>query len=68
MLLEMRCQIEAMRALGCWSAAAMDRAAKHPDPAVRLREQRRVDVLIPVVKGLSTTNIVKKILGNHNKE
>ena len=24
--------------------------------------------LIPVVKGLSTTNIVKKILGNHNKE
>ena len=68
MLLEMRCQIEAMRALGCWSAAAMDRAAKHPDPAVRLREQRRVDVLIPIVKGWSTeigTQITSQALQVH---
>ena len=54
MLLEMRCQIEAMRALGCCTAAAMDRAERHPEAQVRQQQQRRVDVLIPIVKGWST--------------
>jgi 3-(methylthio)propanoyl-CoA dehydrogenase len=44
MLLSMRAQIEAMRALACYAAAAID--AAHRDP----RRQHRADLLIPVVK------------------
>ena len=44
MLLSMRAQIEAMRALACYAGAAID--AAHRDP----RKQHRADLLIPVVK------------------
>ena len=44
MLLSMRAQTEAMRALACYAAAAID--AAHRDP----RQQHRADLLIPVVK------------------
>ncbi len=54
MLMTMRSQIEAMRALACLTAASMDRAAAHPESAVRAVEQARVDLLIPVVKGWCT--------------
>ncbi|MEX0730704.1 MAG: acyl-CoA dehydrogenase [Aquisalimonadaceae bacterium] len=54
MLLTMRSQTEAMRAL-CYDAAwSMDMAAHHADAAVRQRQQARVDLLIPVVKGWCT--------------
>jgi alkylation response protein AidB-like acyl-CoA dehydrogenase len=50
MLLSMRTQTEAMRALACYAAAASDEAHRAPDEAARFRAQRRADLLIPVVK------------------
>ena len=54
MLLSMRAQTEAMRALAYYTAGAIDRARHHPDGDVRVAQQRRVDLLIPVVKAWST--------------
>lgn len=54
MLLTMRCQIEAQRALACYSAAALDRASRHPVPQERQRNQALLNFLIPIVKGWST--------------
>jgi acyl-CoA dehydrogenase len=54
MLMRMKSQTEAMRALAYTVAAAMDRAARHPEAAVRERAQAFVDLMIPVVKGWCT--------------
>jgi len=54
MLLQMRAQTEAMRALAYYTAGAIDRARHHPDAETRAAHQRRVDLLIPVVKAWST--------------
>ncbi|MDQ5910715.1 MAG: 3-(methylsulfanyl)propanoyl-CoA dehydrogenase [Pseudomonadota bacterium] len=54
MLLTMKAQNEAMRALAYVVAVHMDLGRKHPDSATRQRHQARVDLLIPVVKGWST--------------
>ena len=54
MLLEMKCRIEAMRALSLYTAAAEDRAIRHADEGERMRSQNLVDVLIPIVKGWSS--------------
>jgi hypothetical protein len=54
MLMLMKSQTEAMRALAYVVAAAMDVAARHPDKAMRERNQAFVDLMIPVVKGWST--------------
>jgi len=54
MLMLMKSQTEAMRALAYVVAAAMDVAARHPDKATRERNQAFVDLMIPVVKGWST--------------
>ena len=54
MLMTMKAQNEAMRALAYVVAKHMDLARHHPDPAVRKIHQARVDLLIPVVKGWST--------------
>jgi alkylation response protein AidB-like acyl-CoA dehydrogenase len=54
MLMLMRSQVEAMRALAYSVAAANDTAARHPDAAERARNQAYVDLMIPVVKGWST--------------
>ncbi len=54
MLMLMKSQVEAMRALAYVVAAALDAAARHPDPAERKRSQLFVDLMIPVVKGWST--------------
>jgi len=51
MLIEMQCQIEAMRALSLYTASAQDFASRHPDDAKRADSQIVVDVLTPVVKG-----------------
>jgi len=53
-LMTMRSSIEAMRALGLECAGAFDRARKHPDAAVREYQQRRGELLTPLVKGWST--------------
>jgi 3-(methylthio)propanoyl-CoA dehydrogenase len=54
MLLQMRAQTEAMRALAYYTAGAIDRARHHPQTETRAMQQRRVDLLIPVVKAWST--------------
>ncbi len=54
MLLTMKAQIEAMRALCYGVAGDMDMARHHPDAEARRTHQARVDLLIPVVKGWCT--------------
>jgi len=54
MLMTMRAQIEAMRALGYYTAAGIDGALKHPDREQARRTQDRVDLLIPIVKAWFT--------------
>ncbi len=54
MLMLMRANTEAMRALAYSVAAAHDAAARHPDVAERAQNQAYVDLMIPVVKGWST--------------
>jgi 3-(methylsulfanyl)propanoyl-CoA dehydrogenase len=56
MLMSMKSQTEAMRALAYVVGAASDLAHRHPDPAVRAERQAFVDLLIPVVKGWCTEN------------
>jgi hypothetical protein len=54
MLMTMRAETEAMRAVGYMTSAAMDNARRHPDPEARKRHQAFVDFMIPIVKGWST--------------
>jgi 3-(methylthio)propanoyl-CoA dehydrogenase len=59
MLMRMKAQTEATRALAYVVAAATDRAEHHPDDAVRRSQQAFVDLMIPVVKGWSTETAVE---------
>jgi len=54
MLMLMKSQTEAMRALAYVVASALDVAARHPDAKMREQNQAFVDLMIPVVKGWST--------------
>jgi len=54
MLLLMRAETEAMRALAYYTAGAIDRARHSGDADERAAQQRRVDLLIPVVKAWCT--------------
>jgi hypothetical protein len=54
MLMTMRAQIEAMRALVAFVAGSVDRARRHPEAAERARHQTVVDLLTPVVKAWCT--------------
>jgi alkylation response protein AidB-like acyl-CoA dehydrogenase len=54
MLMLMKSQTEAARALAYVVAASMDAMHRHPDPDTRKRNQAFVDLMIPVVKGWST--------------
>ncbi|MDW8371587.1 MAG: acyl-CoA dehydrogenase [Geminicoccaceae bacterium] len=54
MLVRMRAQIAAMRALCYWTAGFVDRAAHDPDPSERARAADRVALLTPVVKAWCT--------------
>lgn len=54
MLATMRAETEAMRALCYWVAARMDEARREPNPEVRAKSQRLLDLLIPVVKAYCT--------------
>jgi alkylation response protein AidB-like acyl-CoA dehydrogenase len=54
MLLSMRAQTEAMRALAYVTAAALDNARRHPDAEARKRHQAFADLMIPIVKGWCT--------------
>jgi alkylation response protein AidB-like acyl-CoA dehydrogenase len=54
MLMSMRSQTEAMRALSYFAAATLDKAKHHPDPAEKRRNQGLLDLLTPIVKGWCT--------------
>ena len=54
MLMLMKSQTEAMRALAYVTAAAQDKASHHNDEGVRKQEQAFVDLMTPVVKGWLT--------------
>lgn len=56
MLLSMKSRCEAMRALACEVAVAMDIAQRDTCEASRRTQQEFVDLMIPVVKGWSTEN------------
>jgi acyl-CoA dehydrogenase len=54
MLLSMKAQTEAMRALAYVTAAALDNAHSHPDAEARKRHQAFAELMIPIVKGWCT--------------
>jgi len=54
MLLSMRSQTEACRALASFAAGFYDRAHHHTDEAERARAQAAYEFLVPLVKGYST--------------
>jgi hypothetical protein len=54
MLMSMRSQVEAMRALSYFAAATLDKAKHHPDAAEKRRNQALLDLLTPIVKGWCT--------------
>jgi acyl-CoA dehydrogenase len=58
MLMLMKSRTEALRAVACVVAAAMDRARCHVDAAERSRSQAFVDLMIPVVENWSTESAI----------
>lgn len=54
MLLTMKSQIEALRAVALYASFQLDLGARHPDIAIKTAAQARGDLLIPVVKACST--------------
>jgi 3-(methylthio)propanoyl-CoA dehydrogenase len=58
MLLLMKSQTEAMRALAAIVAVSLDAARLHPDAEERERHQAVADLMIPVIKGWCTENSV----------
>jgi 3-(methylthio)propanoyl-CoA dehydrogenase len=58
MLLLMKSQTEAMRAIAAVVAVALDGARLHPSAEDRQRYQAFADLMIPVIKGWSTENAV----------
>lgn len=54
MLMLMRSMTEAMRAVGYCAAGTMDIAHASPDNDIKQRASRRVDLMIPIVKGWFT--------------
>ncbi|HZX30807.1 MAG TPA: acyl-CoA dehydrogenase family protein, partial [Rhodocyclaceae bacterium] len=58
MLMSMRSQVEAMRALAYVTAAALDNAHSNPDETEQKKAQAFADLMIPVVKGWSTENSI----------
>ncbi|MGF7111456.1 alkylation response protein AidB-like acyl-CoA dehydrogenase [Pseudomonas laurylsulfatiphila] len=58
MLLMMRSQTEAMRAVAYSLASARDLAARHPDPRVRDERQAFVNLMIPIFKGWASETAI----------
>ena len=54
MLMSMRSQVQAARAMACMAAAAYDMGHNHPDDDIRKHNTAVYDFLVPLVKGWST--------------
>jgi acyl-CoA dehydrogenase len=59
MLMSMKAQVEAMRALAAAACTALDLAHRHPDREQRLQYQAAFDLLTPVVKGWCTEQSIE---------
>ncbi len=59
MLMSMKSQTEAMRALASLASAELDKALLHPERAQRARHQAMFDLLTPVVKGWCTEQSIE---------
>lgn len=59
MLMSMKAQTEAMRALATLASAHLDKALLHPDKAQRAGNQAMFDLLTPVVKGWCTEQSIE---------
>lgn len=59
MLMTMKAQVEAMRALAYVTAAALDLQQKHPDEAERKAQRAFVEFMIPIVKGWCTETAIE---------
>jgi acyl-CoA dehydrogenase len=59
MLMGMKAQTEAMRALATLASAHLDKALLHPDKAERAKNQAMFDLLTPVVKGWCTEQSIE---------
>jgi acyl-CoA dehydrogenase len=59
MLMSMKSQIEAMRALAYVTAASLDRAHKSPDETVRRQQRAFAEFMIPIVKGWCTETAIE---------
>lgn len=71
MLMGMRAFTEAARGLGLGLALQLDLAARHPDPSVRARAERRCALLTPVIKahftdqGVECANVALQCFGGY---
>ena len=54
MLMTMKSQVEAMRAVAYVGMAAFDKASRHPDAEEKQRQQTLVELLTPIIKGWCT--------------
>lgn len=59
LLMTMRAQIEAARALSYVAAAASDAGHFHPDEKIRKASQSFYEYLVPIVKGWATENAIE---------
>jgi len=59
MLMSMKAQIEAMRALSYVTAASLDLSNKSPDDSVRKEHRAFVEFMIPIVKGWCTETAIE---------
>jgi len=59
MLMSMKAQIEAMRALSYVTAASLDLSNKSPDESVRKEHRAFVEFMIPIVKGWCTETAIE---------
>jgi acyl-CoA dehydrogenase len=59
MLMNMKAQTEAMRALATLASSHLDKALMHPDKAERAKHQAMFDLLTPVVKGWCTEQSIE---------
>ena len=63
MLMTMKAETEAMRAVAYAAARAIDFARRHGDPRVRAQHQARLDLMTPIVKGCTERSIELTSLG-----
>ncbi len=59
MLMSMRAQTEAMRAMAILASSALDLSHRHPERDERFRQQTLVDFVTPIVKGWCTEQAIE---------